>query len=792
MTQSVERRFIFITTIVFIAVVLPLVGMLMSMSYRDVMRSQAHQIELLATSNMQALAGPLAAQDDESINHISGLLLSDPNILRVDVRDLAGDLSISQTRGPNDVGDESLARTYEITVPSDSGDDAIGTLTIYPKDIGFFSAVSPTEWGIIATFALAITCVFAAAIIGNRLMIIKPLTKLTQAIEATRRLGTRQHVDWTSKDEVGRLASSFNAMQTLLEKREQEQKAAHQRTSAIYRHTPAMLFSLDEYNKISAVSDYWIEATGYDRDEVIGKNFADFIHPDDHRSFLERKMYHSCTMSAEDLMETTLRFRCSNGTLMDVLVLEKDLHIGEDTQKLETLSVMTDVTELRQSEMRIREQAITDHLTGLYNRQGFESQLDRLLEQANNQYLEVACLFIDLDRFKVINDNLGHAAGDTLLKAFTKQLKPLLTDRDAASRFGGDEFAVLLLGKDIRSRAIALCQSIAHMGDHPLDIDGQTIRLTASIGVALYPSQSKNAAELMLNADMAMYVRKRKGRNGFQMFNPSITDHVRERAEIENDIDQAIENGWFEAHLQPIQDLISGEIKGFEALMRLNHPVKGLLPPAPIIEVAQENGSIGRVGNFILEAAIANLAVISKLPRLEESYVAVNFSALQFEPSLTARVTGLLGKYNVCAKRLVIEITEAILMSDNEQIRNILKTLQKFGCRIALDDFGTGYSSLSYLTRFPVDIIKIDKSFTNSVAEISSEVSDKSRLLVEGICAISHRMNCQVIAEGIENAEQAQMLKSMGIDFGQGFYFERPLSLNQLMEKYQEQHALTA
>jgi diguanylate cyclase (GGDEF)-like protein/PAS domain S-box-containing protein len=786
MTHSVERRFIAIVSIVFLSVVTPLIAVLMSISYNDAVDRQSNHLDLLMASNVQALSGPLAAQDHEIVNHLSGLLISDPSILKVQVRNTSGELTIVQTRGQFDESIEGIERSADITFPSQYGDVAIGTLTIYPKPISFFSEVTRTERGIIATFALAITSVFATAIFGNRMMIIKPLMKLTAAIEDTGRLGTRQRVDWSSKDELGRLATSFNAMQSALEQQERAKLQAHQRTSDIYQHTPAMLFSLDAYDRISAVSDYWVEAAGYKRADVIGKKFAELIHLDDNGAFVQRKKHSSVDPSSNDLLDLTLRFICADGSTMDVLILEKELLNQNNETALEALSVMTDVTELRQSELRNRQQAITDHLTGLYNRQGFEAALDARIAQADADGLELACLFIDLDRFKVINDNLGHAAGDIVLRAFVERLRPLLGPQDCASRFGGDEFAILLIGNQIAARASDLCASIAQMADKPIEIQDNIIRLSSSIGVAHYPQHASSAAELMLNADMAMYVRKRQGRNGAQVFCPSIMDNVRERAEIDSDIDLALENNWFEAHLQPIQDLSTGTISGFEALMRINHPQKGLLAPAPVIAVAQENGTIGKIGDRVLEAAIANLAQLSTVPELANTYVAVNFSALQFEAGLSTRIAGLLNRYNIAASRLVIEITEAILMSDDAQIRNILKVLQNFGCRIALDDFGTGYSSLSYLTRFPVNIIKIDRSFTSSLLEGDPEVCERSRMLVEGICAISHHMNCHVIAEGIESREQAEILTAMGVDFGQGYYYAKPLSIDSLMDRFED------
>lgn len=284
---------------------------------------------------------------------------------------------------------------------------------------------------------------------------------------------------------------------------------------------------------------------------------------------------------------------------------------------------------------------------------------------------------------------------------------------------------------------------------------------------------------------MAMYTRKRTGKNGSQVFDSSIMDRAREHAELERDIAQALSEDWFEAYFQPIQNIATGQTAGFEALLRLNHPDKGLLSPAAIISLAEENGTIHRIGNVILDQSVANLARLSRLPGMAQTYVAVNFSPLQFEPGLPTRIAGLLHRHGILPGRLVIEITEAVIMKDDPQIRAILTAIHQLGCRIALDDFGTGYSSLSYLSRFPVDIVKIDQSFTRSICDDTVEIRQRNRMLVEGIAAISHKMNCVVIAEGVETEEQKLLLADMGADYGQGYFFARPQPIERLIAAYE-------
>lgn len=782
MAHSVESRFIAIVSGALLTVVAPLFTLLLTLSYNEAIRSQRNHIEILLSTNTQALARPLWDLDDDTINQITGTLVSDPMIRMVEVKDTSGQLDVVQTAG-SDIIQDAASTTREVIYKTTKGPVTVGQLTVYYDDVGLLTSLSRTELAFITIFILAILTMVLAAIAGNRFMVIRPLMRLAAAIEATRRLGSRHHVDWRSKDEIGRLAKSFNEMQSQLEKEELEIKNAHARKTEIYNRTPAMLFSLDRHDRIAAVSDYWVQATGYDRARILGLNFADLIHPDDRTLFQERKAAHQ----AADTQQAgiTVRFHCRDGSVMDALILEKALDSSDTAHHSTCLCVMTDVTELRQSEKRNRQQAISDHLTGLFNRQGFEAILDLQIRDADRNGSELACLFIDLDRFKAINDNLGHAAGDAVLREFTLKLQPLLTPLDSASRLGGDEFAILLAGDKVEERALQLCERICTLLDTPFEIENNSIRLSASIGMAVYPLHAASASELLQNADMAMYTRKRTGKNGSQIFDSSIMDRAREHAELERDIAQALSEDWFEAYFQPIQNIATGQTAGFEALLRLNHPDKGLLSPAAIISLAEENGTIHRIGNVILDQSVANLARLSRLPGMAQTYVAVNFSPLQFEPGLPTRIAGLLHRHGILPGRLVIEITEAVIMKDDPQIRAILTAIHQLGCRIALDDFGTGYSSLSYLSRFPVDIVKIDQSFTRSICDDTVEIRQRNRMLVEGIAAISHKMNCVVIAEGVETEEQKLLLADMGADYGQGYFFARPQPVERLIAAYE-------
>ncbi|QRM56992.1 EAL domain-containing protein [Sinorhizobium sp. BG8] len=776
--HSVESRFIAIVSGALLVFVAPLFALFLILSSDRVARERLQNTEVLLHANVQALGKPLWDFDRDSVSQIATSLAGDDRIRFVRVRDTSNLLDVQYPlTAPDPSGTQSRV-TADILYRATDGIRKVGTAEIWIARDGLFSRFSKDEMAIFAIFFFAVGTLFTAAIIANRITMIRPLMRLTAAIEATRRLGSRHQVDWTSNDEMGSLARNFNDMQSRLERDEAELRLAHVRATDIYNLTPAMLFSIDNGNRLTAVSDYWLVATGYCRDQVIGREFTDFVDEASREEYLNRRQD---SQEEGGICEVTARFHRADGTLMDVLILETALKASNDRQAL-SLSVMTDVSDLKEAEIRNHRQAITDHLTGLLNRQGFEATLDEMFDTAIQSDLQLACLFVDLDRFKWINDNLGHAAGDEVLREVAARLRKQLRANDMIARLGGDEFAILLCASDARQVAVDVCDRLAASFRQPMTVNGSELSISASIGIAVYPDHASSSVDLLQKSDMAMYARKRSGKNGAQIFDKDMLDIARKRHETELCIDQGLREGWFEAHLQPIVSLSDGKLAGFEALMRLRHPVRGILPPGEIIGIAEENGSITKIGEAILSDAIANLATISRVPGLADCYLAINFSPLQFEPPLPNHLASLLLENGITPSRIVIEITEAVLMLDSPVVRRVLQALSALGCRIALDDFGTGYSSLSYLNRFPVDIVKVDQSFVRSLTSDAADVRRKSRMLVEGIRTISHQMGCAVVAEGIETEEQREMLCGMGLDFGQGYLFCKPKPIRALLD----------
>lgn len=769
-THSVEKRFIFIVCAALLVLIAPLFTLFFYLSAERVLHERADRIKLTMSANAQALGKPLWDFDIESARKIAATIASDDGVLSVKVTDSSGEISVSIPE--NNIYRNVASRTVSQPVGfmSTDGYRLVGNLEIRVADGGFLSTIDLREISFLGIFAFAVLIVFAAALIANRVTVIRPLLRLTDAIAATRHLGSRHKVDWQSKDEMGILADKFNEMQIELEREENELKAAHAFAQTIYNQTPAMLYSIDSAENISAVSDYWLVATGYDRGNVIGRPFTDFVVNISHDAYHNRAKPITTGVATPGV---TVKFKCANGDVIDILIRETATQ--SDSGQLDSLAVMTDVTELKDAETRNHLQAMTDHLTGMLNRQGFEAILDDKIAEVNRNHEDLACLFIDLDRFKWINDNLGHAAGDSVLQQVAKRMQTLLRPNDVLARLGGDEFAILIPAINAEVAAREIAEVITGMFSQPFKLENTDATLSASIGIAVYPLHASSAAELLQKSDMAMYARKRSGKNGMEVFNGTIANAARIRAEMERDIENALENDWFDAWLQPIVSLETGEMVGVEALMRLNHPQKGILPPAEIIAIAEEMGEISAIGDVIFEKAVRHLAKLHASENMDKIHLGVNFSPLQLKSGLPEKMMEALMKWGIHPSRMVVEITEAVLMQSNPEVIQVLETLKHAGMKIALDDFGTGFSSLSYLHRFPVDVIKIDKSFVSSLSRESAESRNKSYLLIEGINTIAHQMGCIVIAEGVETESQRDILREMGVEKGQGYLFAKPM-----------------
>ena len=423
---------------------------------------------------------------------------------------------------------------------------------------------------------------------------------------------------------------------------------------------------------------------------------------------------------------------------------------------------------------QMQHMAFHDSLTQLPNRALLLDRLDRSLRRARRDNgSSVAVLFIDLDRFKLVNDSLGHTAGDALLAAVGARIVSCVRDVDTAARLGGDEFAILIEDTAGKIDAEPVVDRVLDALSTPFEVAGHTVSIGATIGVAISHRGREEASELLRNADLAMYQAKAAGGRGRAVFEPSMHDEVVHRLSLESDLDRAIANDEFVLHYQPVISLESQELKGVEALVRWAHPTKGLLPPGAFIPLAEETGQIIQIGRWVMREAIRKAAQWQYLrPAGSPLSVSFNVSAVQLQrPDLVTELREAIGVSGVDPRCLVVELTESILMLDTEKTSSRLRELKRLGVRLAIDDFGTGYSSLGYLRRFPFDVLKVDRSFVEEIGP-----NEDAPALAAAVVEIARTLRLETVAEGIENQVQLSALREMKCDHGQGFLFSKAVT----------------
>ncbi|HEX6721826.1 MAG TPA: EAL domain-containing protein, partial [Burkholderiaceae bacterium] len=432
--------------------------------------------------------------------------------------------------------------------------------------------------------------------------------------------------------------------------------------------------------------------------------------------------------------------------------------------------VSRDITERRLAEDSIRHLATHDTLTGLPNRALFLEELGRSMRDARREGQQLALLFVDLDHFKIINDTLGHDAGDLLLAQMAKALRDCLRPSDLVARLGGDEFVVLLRHPAGRHEAAVVARKLLHAVTQPLSLKGQECRVSASVGICIFPDNAGDEASLMKGADIAMYEAKREGRNGFRYFSTDAPPQSPLRLRMASNLQVAIERDEFTLHFQPKIDLQSGRITGAEALLRWTNPELGAVPPGEFIALAEETGLMLPIGRWVLHQACAQ-HMAWRREGLPPMPLAVNLSPRQFaDAELLADIQRALRHTGMPAEALELEVTEGVVVSNPERALATLQAIKRMGVRLAIDDFGTGYSSLGQLKRFPIDTLKIDRSF---IRGLPGDVHDIA--IVEAIVVMCRALKLNVVAEGVETAEQREFLRQRACTQMQGYQFSQPL-----------------
>ncbi|HEY7477769.1 MAG TPA: EAL domain-containing protein, partial [Actinomycetota bacterium] len=502
-----------------------------------------------------------------------------------------------------------------------------------------------------------------------------------------------------------------------------------------------------------------------------GERLAELIHPDDRTRAIQ---FLSSSADAEGhpgLLE--FRLHHADGTFLSTETLRTALLNDPNVHGI-VLNIR-DISERKQFEEQLQHQAFHDSVTSLANRALFRDRVLHALERQERDHKSIAVLFMDIDDFKTVNDSMGHAAGDQLLREVGERLRGELRAADTAARLGGDEFAILLEDGEEGLEAVEVADRIMQTFDEPFQIDDKEFFVKASLGIAIADESSgdggeEGAEELLRNADVAMYMAKENGKGRYQLFEPAMHETALKRLELKADLQRALDHEEFVLHYQPVMELETGRISGVEALLRWVHPTRGIVPPLEFIPLAEETGLIVPIGAWVLREACRRAVALQE--EFGGLHMAVNLSARQVQRAeLVDEVRDILTRTGLEPQLLILEITESVMMQDMDLSISRLTQLKELGVQLAIDDFGTGYSSLNYVRRFPVDILKVDKSFIDGVSE-----GGEASALTAAVIELAGILNLKPVAEGIERADQLERLLEMHCDLGQGYFFAKPLA----------------
>jgi diguanylate cyclase (GGDEF)-like protein/PAS domain S-box-containing protein len=547
--------------------------------------------------------------------------------------------------------------------------------------------------------------------------------------------------------------------------------------NAILRYSPALISVKDLDGNVVLASDHFKHMANIDESGFVGKNVFDVYPKDVAQSICD---IDTATKTKQQTFEVELDLMHKDGSMHTYLMVKFPLR-SKENHVFGVCTIGTDISERKLAESALREQqsrlnymAFHDSLTGLPNRSLFYDRIYHGLARARRGKSKVALMLLDIDRFKNINDSLGHDAGDLMLKAIATRLNEGVRDMDTVARLGGDEFVVVLEGVHDLEDIVFIANKLLVTLARPMEISGHEITATVSIGVSVFPNDGEMTDELLKNADIAMYKAKEAGKNNCQFYTKGMNATAVNYLLLENDLRRALELNQFTLHYQPQIDLKTGDLMGVEALVRWQHPDRGLVSPAHFIPLAEETGLIVPIGEWVLREACRQQKLWLDAGK-KVGKVAVNLSPRQFrQKNFPGKVEAILRETQLAAEYLELEITESCAMEHAGETINQLNQLNKMGMFLAIDDFGTGYSSLAYLQRFPIQKLKIDRSFVN---DIHADMNDAA--ITQTIIGLAHSMQLRVVAEGVETQHQADWLRQRGCDQAQGFLYAKPMSPKQ-------------
>lgn len=542
----------------------------------------------------------------------------------------------------------------------------------------------------------------------------------------------------------------------------------------IFENVSEGIMITDKHKRIQLVNPAFEFVTGYKRNEVMGKTPA-VLQSGVHELQFYLDMWQM--IRQKGIWQGEIWNRRKTGDVYPEWLTI--VGVADDEGEITNYcGIFSDLSERKIVENELEKRLLTDSLTEVSNRFAYIERMDNLLESTStiSHSVQHAVYFLDLDRFKQINDTLGHAVGDTMLVEVAKRLKTLLKNKDIIARYGGDEFIITLTNVKSAKEAANFAEQIIGIIEQPLEINGQDIFISTSIGISMYPIDGETTEQLIHCADKAMTYSKKNGLNDYAFYFDELKTDSQRVLLLDSELRRAIESREFDLHFQPKISMENEKIQGVEALIRWKSESLGFVSPAEFIPYAEETGLIIPLSEVIIEKACE--AVIEMRQSGYKTPVAINISSIHFkQQNFLDSVQAILERYNTPANNFEIEVTERTVMNSANETVSKLVRLKKMGFKISIDDFGTGYSSLSYLVRFPLDYLKIDRSFIQHIGSL-----DEKQAVVDAIIQMSHRLKMKVVAEGVEQAQQVDILRKMNCDIIQGYYYSKPLPLHELME----------
>lgn len=633
------------------------------------------------------------------------------------------------------------------------------TLVAQPTEKAF-ATVRSTLMALVVASLLAFSFALIAAFVAGRRMSRK-VADFGRHMQAIAAGDYHALIPRSTTDEIENLAQSMRQMAAAVLQREDRLRLA----ATVFESSAEGILITDAQQRIISVNPALLAITGFSADDVLGQTPAMFGSGRQDQEFY-RQLWEGIANNGYWRGEIWNR-RQTGEIYPQMLTITAVRNAAGVTSHY--IGSFFDISDRKLAEDRIHFMAHHDALTKLPNRTLLDDRLLQAIAKSRRSHEHTAVLFLDLDRFKLINDTLGHDVGDRLLERVAQALKSLLRETETVARLGGDEFIIVIPELAEVDRAAVVARKVIELFSHPHIIDGRVLHVTTSVGISVYPGDGTDPATLLRNADIAMYHAKERGRNNFQFFESAMNQVIQERVTVEHDLRMALERGEFLLHYQPQVDCRSGAIIGMEALIRWQHPERGLVTPYSFIAIAEETGLIVPIGEWVLGEASRQARRWHDAGQTGLR-ISVNLSARQFQqPDLYDRIDAVIRTTGIDPAMLELELTESMLMADPVAATEVLRQLAGLGVKIAIDDFGTGYSSLAYLKRFPVTRLKIDQSF---VRDLSTDLNDAA--IVSAVVAMAVSLKLEVIAEGVETLEQLRYLEAHGCHAIQGYYFSQP------------------